>query len=192
MADTPSGEEAINLMEELISNACINTGDPASGYEIRSVRTVQAYLNEPGTVIEPIEGRASVIYRLKGTNPDAPTLLMIPHLDVVPANAQDWRFDPFEAVRSEGFVWGRGTVDMLNVTAAMVVVYRWLRDGLLPAPEGDIILACVADEEAGGTYGAKYLADEHWDLVACDYVLTEVAGTESRPSSAPQTPPIPS
>lgn len=176
MADTPSGEEAINLMEELISNACINTGDPASGYEIRSVRTVQAYLNEPGTVIEPIEGRASVIYRLKGTNPDAPTLLMIPHLDVVPANAQDWRFDPFEAVRSEGFVWGRGTVDMLNVTAAMVVVYRWLRDGLLPAPEGDIILACVADEEAGGTYGAKYLADEHWDLVACDYVLTEVAG----------------
>ena len=176
MTDSPSGEETIGLMEQLIANACVNTGDPSSGYEIRSVRTVQAYLDEPGTVIEPIEGRASVIYRLKGTNPDAPRLLMVPHLDVVPAKAEDWTFDPFAAVKSEGFVWGRGTVDMLNVTAAMVVVYRWLRDGLLPHPEGDVILACVADEEAGGTYGAKHLVDTHWDLVACDYVLTEVAG----------------
>jgi acetylornithine deacetylase/succinyl-diaminopimelate desuccinylase-like protein len=176
MADTPTGEEAISLLEELIANACVNTGDPTSGHEIRSVRTVQAYLDEPGTLVEPLEGRASVIYRLKGTNSGAPRLLMIPHLDVVPASAADWTFDPFEAVRSEGFVWGRGAVDMLNVTSAMVVVYRWLRDGLLPPPEGDVILACVADEEAGGTYGAKYLVDEHWDLVACDYVLTEVAG----------------
>jgi acetylornithine deacetylase/succinyl-diaminopimelate desuccinylase-like protein len=176
MGSPLSGDEAVSLMKDLIRNACINTGDPASGDEIRSVRTIQAFLSESGTVVEPIEGRASVVYRLPGTDPDAPTLLMIPHLDVVPARAEDWTFDPFGAETSGGFVWGRGTVDMLNVTAAMVVVYRWLRDGLLPAPHGDVILACVADEEAGGTYGAKFLVDEHWDLVACDYVLTEVAG----------------
>ncbi|MEN8041962.1 MAG: M20/M25/M40 family metallo-hydrolase, partial [Actinomycetota bacterium] len=176
MSDTPSGQEAVDLLVEFITNACVNTGDPTSGNELRSVRTVQSFLGEQGTVIEPIEGRASVVYRIKGTDPDAPVLLMIPHLDVVPANAAEWSEDPFGAVRKDGFVWGRGTVDMLNITAAMVVVYRWLRDGILPAPTGDIILACVADEEAGGTWGAKHLVNEHWDLVACDYVLTEVAG----------------
>lgn len=164
------------MMIEMIRNACVNTGDPASGHEIRSVRTVQEYLGEAGTVIQPIEERASVVYRLSGRNPSAPRLLLIPHLDVVPANATDWAFDPFAATRSSGFVWGRGAVDMLNVTASMVVVFRWLRDGVLPRPEGDVILACVADEEAGGALGAQHLVEQHWDLVACDYVLTEVAG----------------
>jgi acetylornithine deacetylase/succinyl-diaminopimelate desuccinylase-like protein len=174
--ELPTGDEAVGLMVELIANACVNTGDPESGHEIRSVRSIQAYLDEPGTVIEPIDGRASVVYRLEGTNPTAPTLLLIPHLDVVPANAMDWTFDPFSGERFDGFVWGRGCVDMLNVTASMVVVYRWLRDGILPPPEGNVILACVADEEAGGVYGARHLVEEHWDLVSCDYVLTEVAG----------------
>jgi acetylornithine deacetylase/succinyl-diaminopimelate desuccinylase-like protein len=186
--ELPVGDEAVDLMVELIANACVNTGDPESGHEIRSVRTIQAYLGEPGTVIEPIDGRASVVYRLKGTNPAAPTLLLIPHLDVVPANAKDWTFDPFSGERFDGFVWGRGCVDMLNVTASMVVVYRWLRDGILPPAEGDVILACVADEEAGGVYGARHLVEEHWDLVACDYVLTEVAGPTIGAETDPSLP----
>ncbi len=188
MVETPSGEEAIDLMVDMVRNACINTGEPTSGHEIRSVRTVQAYLDDPGTVVEPIPGRASVIYRLKGIDPSAPSLLLVPHLDVVPANADDWSFDPFAGDRSDGIVWGRGAVDMLNVTAAMIVVYRWLRDGVLPAPQGDVILACVADEEAGGAHGAKHLVDEHWDLVKCDYVLTEVAGPTLGRPGAPALP----
>jgi len=188
MGELPAGTEAVDLMVDLIANACVNTGDPESGHEIRSVRTIQAYLGEPGTVIEPIAGRASVVYRLKGTNPTAPALLLIPHLDVVPATAKDWTFDPFSAERFDGFVWGRGCVDMLNVTASMVVVYRWLRDGLLPPPEGDVILACVADEEAGGVYGARHLVEEHWDLIACDYVLTEVAGPTIGTATDPSLP----
>jgi acetylornithine deacetylase/succinyl-diaminopimelate desuccinylase-like protein len=188
MSELPAGTEAVDLMVDLIANACVNTGDPESGHEIRSVRTIQAYLGEPGTVIEPIAGRASVVYRLKGTNPTAPALLLIPHLDVVPATAKDWTFDPFSAERFDGFVWGRGCVDMLNVTASMVVVYRWLRDGLLPPPEGDVILACVADEEAGGVYGARHLVEEHWDLIACDYVLTEVAGPTIGTATDPSLP----
>ncbi len=168
--------DAIDLLVEMIQNACVNTGDPDSGGEIRSVRTIQRYLEDDGTIIEPRPGRASVIYRTAGTDPDAPVLLLIPHLDVVPAKASDWRFDPFGAVRADGFVWGRGAVDMLNVTAAMVVVFRAIRDGLLPQPRGDVILAAVADEEAGGEYGAINLVENHWPLVACDFVLTEVAG----------------
>ena len=100
MSELPAGTEAVDLMIDLIANACVNTGDPESGHEIRSVRTIQAYLGEPGTVIEPIAGRASVVYRLKGTNPTAPALLLIPHLDVVPATAKDWTFDPFSAESS--------------------------------------------------------------------------------------------
>ena len=188
MIEPLSGDEAVPLMVELIRNACVNTGDPASGHEIRSVRTVQAYLGESGTVVEPIEGRASVVFRLNGMNPSAPTLLLIPHLDVVPANATDWTVDPFEAETSNGFVWGRGAVDMLNLTASMIVVYRWLRDGVLGRPEGDVILACVADEEAGGVHGAKHLVEQHWDLVECDYVLTEVAGPTLGTSDHPSLP----
>jgi acetylornithine deacetylase/succinyl-diaminopimelate desuccinylase-like protein len=163
-------------MVEMIRNACVNTGEPGSGHEIRSVRTVQEYLGEAGTVVEPVQGRASVVYRLAGRDPSAPALLLIPHLDVVPATAADWTFGPFEAEASGGYIWGRGAVDMLNVTAAMVVVFRWLRDGVLPHPEGDVVLACVADEEAGGVHGTQHLVEHHWDLIACDYVLTEVAG----------------
>lgn len=176
MHDSFAPSDAIDLLVEMIQNACVNTGDPASGQEIRSVETVQRYLGEEGTVVEPLPGRASAVFRVKGTDPDAPTLLLIPHLDVVPAVASDWTYDPFGAVRTDGFIWGRGTVDMLNVTAAMVVIFRALRDGDLGAPRGDVILAVVADEEAGGKYGALELVENHWPLVACDFVLTEVAG----------------
>lgn len=188
MPDTPDGNEAVELLVNLIKNACVNTGEPTSGHEIRSVRTVQEYLGETGTVVEPIPGRASVIYRVEGTDPNGRTLLLIPHLDVVPANAADWSHDPFAGTDDAGFIWGRGAVDMLNVTAAMVVVFRWIRDGVIPPPAGDVILACVADEEAGGVYGAKHLVEEHWDLVACDYVLTEVAGPTLGTAESPALP----
>ncbi|NHZ71053.1 MAG: M20/M25/M40 family metallo-hydrolase [Proteobacteria bacterium] len=176
MLDPQYGEDAVTLLRQFIRNACVNTGDPSSGNEIISVRTVQEYLGDEGTVIEPLPGRASVIYRIPGSDPAAPRLLMIPHLDVVPANPEGWTHDPFTADIADGFVWGRGTVDMLNVTAAMVSVFKAFQTGDLPAPTGDLVLACVADEEAGSVYGANHLVEEHWDLIACDAVLTEVAG----------------
>lgn len=169
-------EDALELLVELIQNACVNTGDPASGGEIRSVETLQRFMGQAGTVVEPMPGRASIIFRHKGTNPSAPVLLLIPHLDVVPAQAAQWTYDPFGGVRADGFVWGRGAVDMLNVTSAMAVVFKGILDGILPQPAGDVIFAGVADEEAGGTYGAETLVDHHWPLVECDFVLTEVAG----------------
>jgi len=192
MTEEPSNgiwaEASIDLLVNLITNACVNTGAPDSGNEIVSVRTIQEFLGDPGTVVEPLPGRASVVYRIPGADPGAERLLMIPHLDVVPANPEDWIHPPFAAMRSDGFVWGRGAVDMLNVTAAMVVVFKALRDGVLPAPTGDVILAAVADEEAGGVHGARHLVEEHWDLVACDYVLTEVAGPTLERDGTPSLP----
>ncbi|MCB1247348.1 MAG: M20/M25/M40 family metallo-hydrolase, partial [Acidimicrobiia bacterium] len=105
---------SVPLLVELIQNACVNTGDVASGDEIRSVRTLQRFIGIEGTVIEPAPRRASVVFRVQGTVPGAPTVLLIPHLDVVPADPSAWRFDPFGGVRADGFVWGRGAVDMLN------------------------------------------------------------------------------
>ncbi len=176
MTDTFDTQPAIDLLIQMMRNACVNTGEPTSGGEIRSVRTIQEFLGEYGTVVEPLPGRASVVFRHEGSDPTAPKLLLIPHLDVVPADASDWTHDPFSGTRADGFVWGRGAVDMLNVTAAMVTIFRAIRQGDVAAPEGDIILAAVADEEAGATYGAAELVNNHWDLIACNAVLTEVAG----------------
>ena len=176
MPDEGWADAAVDLTVDLIRNACVNTGDPSSGNEARSVETIQAFLDEEGTVIEPLPGRASVVYRIAGSDVGAPTVLMIPHLDVVPAADAEWTHPPFDGTRADGFIWGRGAVDMLNLTASMVAVYRALRDGDLASPVGDVILAAVADEEAGGVYGAQHLVQHHWDLVACDVVLTEVAG----------------
>ncbi len=190
MLDARYQTHAVRLLQELIRNACVNTGDPGSGNEIASVRTIQDYLGHTGTVVEPIAGRASVVFRLRGHDTDAPRLLLIPHLDVVPADPTAWTHDPFSGDIRDGFVWGRGAVDMLNVTAAMVAVFKALLDGAITAPAGDVILAAVADEEAGGTYGARYLVDDCWELVSCDYVLTEVAGpmlTGPQGSSLPVT-----
>jgi acetylornithine deacetylase/succinyl-diaminopimelate desuccinylase-like protein len=165
----------VSLLQELIRNRCVNDGTRASGHEHRSVATLAAFLGEGGEVFEPSPGRQSVIYRVPGADPGAPRLLLLPHLDVVPANPNGWSVDPFAAEVSDGFVWGRGAVDMLNVTAAMAVAYRPYLTGELPPLPGDLILAAVADEEASGTLGARHLVEEHWEKVATDYLLTEVA-----------------
>jgi acetylornithine deacetylase/succinyl-diaminopimelate desuccinylase-like protein len=167
--------DTIALLQQLIRNRCVNDGSADSGHEHRSVTTLADYFGLPGTIVEPHPGRQSVVYRVAGTDPDAPTLALLPHLDVVPATEENWQHNPFGAEIIDGFVWGRGAVDMLNLTAAMAAVFRpYLRGDLPPLP-GDLVFAAVADEEAGGAFGAGYLVAERWDLVACDYLLTEVA-----------------
>ncbi len=136
----------VELLQELIRNRCVNDGTPESGQEVRSVATIADLLGERGVVVEPLPGRQSVIYRVPGTNPESPALLLLPHLDVVPANPAGWEVDPFAAEITDGFVWGRGAIDMLNVTAAMLVVFgEFWRGARAPLP-GDLILAAVADE----------------------------------------------
>jgi acetylornithine deacetylase/succinyl-diaminopimelate desuccinylase-like protein len=101
--------------------------------------------------------------------------MLMGHLDVVPARAETWRHDPFSGVRAEGFIWGRGAVDMLDQTAAMAAVVRRYRRGALPPPPGDLLFLAVADEEAAGHLGAEWITTHHWDDVRCEYLLTEIA-----------------
>ena len=174
---SPSGSQspAVELLRQLIRNACVNDGTPDSGNEWRSVATLADFFGSGGTIVEPHPGRQSVVYRVPGTNPAAPTLTLLPHIDVVPVTADSWDHDPFGAEIIDGFVWGRGAVDMLNLTAAMAAVFREYLVGEQPPLPGDLVFAAVADEEAGGALGAGHLVEHHWDLVGCEYLLTEVA-----------------
>ena len=113
--------------------------------------------------------------RLEGRDPDAPTLLLMGHTDVVPVNPDGWRRDPFGGELVDGEVWGRGAVDMLNLTASMAVATRHLAESGF-TPEGTLIYLAVADEEALGSYGAEWLADHEADAIDADYVITESGG----------------
>lgn len=166
--------EVIDLLRQLIRNRCVNDGAEDSGHEARSVATLVDFFGVGGEVFEPAPGRQSLIYRVQGSDPSAPSLALLPHLDVVPADPSGWSVDPFGAEIRDGLVYGRGAVDMLNVTAAMATAARPYLTGE-KRPRGDLVFAAVADEEAGGPLGAMPLARDRWDLVGADYLLTEVA-----------------
>jgi acetylornithine deacetylase/succinyl-diaminopimelate desuccinylase-like protein len=174
--------EVTELLQALIRNACVNDGTLGSGQERRSVETLVAYFGERGTEFEPQPGRVSTLYRVPGTRSGAPSLMLMGHLDVVPVTRDAWSRDPFAGEIHDGFVWGRGAVDMLNQTTAMATVFRRYLTGELSPLPGDLLFLAVADEEAGGVHGARWLVDEHWDAVACDYQLTEI-GTPHLPLS---------
>ena len=182
-----SGEIA-ELLQTLIRNACVNDGTPGSGHEERSVVTLRDYLGQPGLEFEPRPGRTSALWDLPAPDPTAPKLLMMGHLDVVPANQAGWSQDPFGGEIIDGFIWGRGAVDMLNQTAAMAAVFKRYLDGVQRPPAGGLAFLAVADEEAGGKWGAGYLTERHWDDVGCDYLLTEIAYPPIRTVNGPAYP----
>ena len=170
--------DTVELLQTLIRNACVNDGTPESGNETRNADVLQSYVERPGVDIErwePVPGRASFVARLPGTDPRAPSLCLMGHTDVVPVNPDGWSRDPFGGELVDGEVWGRGAVDMLNLTSSMAVVFRSLADRGF-RPRGDLLYFAVADEEAGSAYGARWVAREHADAIRCDYVLTEHGG----------------
>src|SRR5262245_20802295 len=170
--------EATELLRTLIRNACVNTGDPASGHEDRSVDALEVYFGGSGLPVERYTsgpGRMSLITRIEGSDRHAPTLLLMGHTDVVPVNASTWQRDPFGGELVDGIVWGRGAVDMLNLTSTMAVAMRRLKKSDWK-PRGTLIYLAVADEEAGGFLGAGHLVEHHADAVRCDYVITESGG----------------
>jgi acetylornithine deacetylase/succinyl-diaminopimelate desuccinylase-like protein len=187
VAMIPRGE-VVELLQALIRNACVNDGTPDGGHEHRSVATLQEYFGADGTIVAGHPGRENLIYRIAGSDPSAPALLLLPHMDVVPASGDGWTHDPFAATRADGYIWGRGAVDMLNVTAAMAAVFKPYLTGDLPPLPGDLVFAATADEEAGSMLGAQLLVEGHWDLVACDFVLCEVANPSFATPSGPVLP----
>lgn len=174
--------EVTDLLQHLIRNACVNDGTVGSGGEVRTVDVLRAVLEPTGVdveVYEPRPGRQSLVARIEGRDPAAPTLALVGHTDVVPVSEEHWSRDPFGGELVDGFVWGRGAVDMLNLTSSMAVAFRRLAARGW-SPEGTLVFAATADEEASSTWGAHHLADHELDAVRCDYVLTESGGIPMR------------
>ncbi|HUP87099.1 MAG TPA: M20/M25/M40 family metallo-hydrolase [Acidimicrobiales bacterium] len=196
MPDDPTAE-VTDLLQHLIRNACVNDGTAESGFEGRSADVLSAYLDTPGLDVDTFSlrpDRSSVVARIEGTDPAAPTLLLMGHTDVVPANPDGWRRDPYGGeliANDEGFreVWGRGAVDMLNLTASMAVATKRLAQRGF-RPKGTLVYLAVADEEAMGTYGAQYLTEHEADAVATDYVITEAGGFPMASESGTKRPVI--
>jgi acetylornithine deacetylase/succinyl-diaminopimelate desuccinylase-like protein len=161
----------------MIRNRCVNDGTPQSGGETRSADLLHDYLDCGELAIERFEpepGRGSILART-GSDPDRPTLLYVGHTDVVPASSSGWTVDPFGGELIDGVVWGRGAVDMLSMTASMAVALRALSERAEELSVNVGFLG-VADEEAGGRFGSRWLVENHPDCVAADWVITESGG----------------
>ncbi|MFB6893063.1 M20/M25/M40 family metallo-hydrolase [Kitasatospora sp. NPDC056327] len=159
--------EVVTLASELIAIDTTNPGDPAArGTEGRAAEYVAARLAEAGYAPEYVEtgpGRGNVIARLPGADPARGALLVHGHLDVVPADPAEWSVHPFSGEVRDGYVWGRGAVDMKGMVAMTLAVARRLRrEGVVP--RRDLVFAFVADEENGGFQGARRLVDERPEL----------------------------
>jgi acetylornithine deacetylase/succinyl-diaminopimelate desuccinylase-like protein len=176
--------ETVELLQQLIRNQCVNDGSIGSGQEVRTTDVLRAYLGGSGLDIEVYEpegapGRTSLVARIEGSDPTAPTLCLMGHTDVVPVTPEHWTRDPFGGELVNGEVWGRGAIDMLNLTASQAVALNALaRRGW--RPRGTLVYLACADEEAGGTLGAGHVSSRHWDALRADYLLTENGGTVSR------------
>ncbi|MET8634156.1 M20/M25/M40 family metallo-hydrolase [Streptomyces sp. NPDC004096] len=172
-------DEVVDLCRELIRIDTSNYGDHSGPGERAAAEYVAEKLAEVGLepqIFESHQGRASTVARIEGEDPSRPALLIHGHTDVVPANADDWTHHPFSGEIADGCVWGRGAVDMKDMDAMTLAVVRdRLRSGR--RPPRDIVLAFLADEEAGGTYGARYLVDKHPHLFdGVTEAISEVGG----------------
>ncbi len=165
---TVPGDEVVDLVSTLIRFDTSNTGelDTTKG-EAECARWVAGQLEEVGYETEYVEsgapGRGNVFARLAGADRTRGALLVHGHLDVVPAEAADWSVHPFSGAVEDGYVWGRGAIDMKDMVGMMIAVARhFKRAGTVPPR--DLVFAFVADEEAGGKYGAHWLVDHRPDL----------------------------
>ncbi len=182
MNDALTGQ-TVELLQQLIRNRCVNDGSVGSGQEVRTSDVLRGYLDGSGLDVDVYEpdgapGRTSLVARIEGTDPAAPTLCLMGHTDVVPVTPEHWTRDPFGGELVNGEVWGRGALDMLNLTASQAVALKALaRRGW--RPRGTLVYLACADEEAGGAHGAGHVVKRHWDALRADYLLTENGGTIS-------------
>lgn len=165
-ASDATGDEVVAICRDLIRVDTTNPGDHSGPGERAAAEHVAALLSEVGlepTVLESHQRRASVVTRMEGTDPTRPALLVHGHLDVVPADAADWRRDPFGGEVADDCVWGRGAVDMKDMDAMILaVVRRRMRERR--KPPRDVVIVFTADEEAGSTWGARWLVEQHPEL----------------------------
>ncbi len=171
--------ETARIARDLIRIDTSNRGEGDANPERPAADYVSAYLRELGldpVTIESAPGRASVVARVAGREPELPALVLHGHLDVVPADPANWTVDPFAGVVKDGLLWGRGAVDMKDMDAMILTaIAELLRAG--EKPRRDVILAFFADEENGGVYGSHHLVEHYPDLFAgAGSAISEVGG----------------
>jgi acetylornithine deacetylase/succinyl-diaminopimelate desuccinylase-like protein len=165
----------VSLCQQLIQ---FDTSNPGSN-EREAASFAADILTSAGlrvTVLESEPGRPNLVARVRGRRPDRPALLVHGHLDVVPARAEDWSVGPFSGAIRDGYLWGRGAIDMKHMVA--MILDSATRYGLGHAqPDRDIVFTLFADEEAGGTHGARHLVKTHAEVFdGCDQAIGEVGG----------------
>ncbi len=178
--------ELVELLRALIRIPSVNP----PGDEILAARFLEQVLIAEGlqpTVVEPFPGRGSIVCRVRGDGGGGDPLLLLSHLDVVPAEPAGWTHDPFGGELVDGYVWGRGALDMKSMVAMEVQVLRRFaraaraagRDPAadpIPGLRRDVIFCSTADEEAGGWQGANWLVNEHPDWLRAAGALNEAGG----------------
>lgn len=172
-------DRVIKYCRSLIQFDTSNWGGGKSNGEREAAEYCASILEEAGLspqLYEQVSGRTSVVARIKGTDPEAGALVVHGHLDVVPAQAEDWQVDPFAAEIKDGLIWGRGAVDMKNMDAMILAcVLQMAEDG--HQPKRDLIIAFFADEEDNGVYGAGWLTEAHPELFeGATEAVSEVGG----------------
>lgn len=165
--DTP-GDDVVDVVSTLIRFDTTNTGDlSTTNGEADCAHWIARQLEEVGYQVEYLEsgapGRGNVFARLRGADNSRGALMIHGHLDVVPAEAADWSVHPFSGAVADGYVWGRGAVDMKDMVGMMIVVARQFRRAGVVPPR-DLVFAFLADEENGGRYGSQWLVDNRPDL----------------------------
>jgi len=169
--------EVVELASQLIRIDTSNTGDPATVVgEQEAAEWVVRQLEEVGYQTTQVEsgmpGRANVFCRLEGADRSRGALLVHGHLDVVPAEPADWSVHPFSGAVADGYLWGRGAVDMKDMVGMTLAVARQFKaEGVVPPR--DLVFAFLADEEAGGTWGSHWLVEHRPELFTG---ITEAVG----------------
>jgi len=167
-------DETVQHLSRLIRAETVNP----PGNELPAILIVKEILESEGLVadqdfkiVESAPGRVNLVARLRGDGSQRP-LLMSGHVDVVPVEREHWKHDPFGGEVIDGEVWGRGAMDMKGFLAMYLQVFLQARRQNLPLKR-DLILAAIADEEAGFTHGSQFLVNQHRDLIEAEYGLTE-------------------
>ncbi len=165
--------EVTQLLGDLVRFKTVNP----PGDETACARFLADRLRAEGlapVVLESAPGRGSVVARAKGDGSKTP-LILLSHLDVVAVEPDKWQRDPFGGEVVDGYVWGRGTLDCKGLTAVeFMALALALRQGL--PLKRDVVLVATADEETGGKFGAKWLAEKHWDVVGGEWCINEGGG----------------
>lgn len=170
-------DDTLALLQELIRNACVNDLTPDSGNEVRNADTLEKFFEGTDVEIARYEshpGRVSIVVTVPG-DPEKEPLTLMGHTDVVPVDEPKWTKPPFDALIEDGKLYGRGAVDMLFITASMAAVTRKIaQEG---NPGGTLAFVGMADEEARGGLGVKFMSEQHPDAFSWKNWLSETGGS---------------